>query len=70
MYYIGVDVGGMSIKLGIVDENGNIIAHEKLITSKEDSQEVHAIQIGEKFAYLTQERSINLTIDSILNTGK
>ena len=28
MYYIGIDVGGMSIKGGIVDENGNIIVKD------------------------------------------
>ena len=42
------------------------------LLNKSDYEEMsrQAIQIGEKFAYSTQERSINLTIDSILNTGK
>ena len=59
MYNVGVDVGGMSIKLGIVDENGNIVAQEKLVTSKNDSQEVHAIQIGEKVNVLIENSGIS-----------
>jgi glucokinase len=35
MYYIGVDLGGMSIKAGIVDENGNILIHGKVPTERE-----------------------------------
>lgn len=59
MYYLGVDVGGMSIKLGIVDGNGKIVAEEKLITKKEDSQETHAILIGEKVNYLIDKSGIS-----------
>lgn len=33
MYYIGIDVGGMSIKGGIVDENGNIIIKDSVVTN-------------------------------------
>ena len=32
MYYIGIDVGGMSIKAGVVDENGNILRHKTIVT--------------------------------------
>ncbi len=40
-YYIGIDVGGMSIKAGIVDGMGNIIAKETAPTEAErSSQEV------------------------------
>ena len=28
MLYIGVDIGGMSVKAGIVDEKGNILFNE------------------------------------------
>lgn len=34
MYYIGIDVGGMSIKGGIVDENGNIIVKDSVVTKQ------------------------------------
>ena len=59
MFYVGVDVGGMSIKLGLVDENGNILEQEKLVTSKNDCQEVHAIQIGEKVNFLIEKSGIS-----------
>ena len=65
MFYVGVDVGGMSIKLGIVNENGDIIFRDKLVTSKNDSQEVHAIQIGEK----VNELILNSKIDKCLIKG-
>ena len=38
MKYVGIDIGGMTIKGGIVDEKGNIIARKVIVTSpgKED----------------------------------
>ena len=33
MYYLGVDIGGMSIKCGIVDENGVIIGEKRTIVT-------------------------------------
>lgn len=35
MYYLGVDLGGMSIKAGIVDEKGNIPASKKIPTGRD-----------------------------------
>lgn len=35
MYYIGVDIGGMSIKAGIVDNKGNILVNGKVPTEQE-----------------------------------
>ena len=32
MYYVGIDVGGMSLKAGIVDEKGNIIIKKAVKT--------------------------------------
>ena len=34
MYYIGIDVGGMSIKVGVVDEGGNIVKSSAFTTEK------------------------------------
>lgn len=39
-YYIGIDVGGMSIKAGIIDDSGNIIAKETAPTKAGCYQEV------------------------------
>ncbi len=33
MYYLGVDVGGMSVKAGIVDDNGNLIKKRSIVTN-------------------------------------
>lgn len=35
MYKIGVDIGGMSIKIGLVDENGRIIATNRVKTTRD-----------------------------------
>lgn len=35
MYYVGVDVGGMSIKVGIVDKDGNIISKKAIVTEQD-----------------------------------
>lgn len=35
MYYLGVDLGGMSIKAGVVDEKGNILYSDKVTTGRE-----------------------------------
>ncbi len=35
MHYIGVDIGGMSIKAGIVDNKGNILVNGKISTEQE-----------------------------------
>ena len=36
MYYIGIDVGGMSIKGGLVTENGAIVARHTVETQRYD----------------------------------
>ncbi len=38
MYRIGIDLGGMSIKCGIVDENGNIVFKKVCNTEVEQSK--------------------------------
>lgn len=39
-YYIGVDIGGMSIKAGVVDENGRILVKKSCVTRADESYEV------------------------------
>lgn len=36
-YYIGIDIGGMSIKAGVIGENGTIVAKESVPTNAERS---------------------------------
>lgn len=40
MYVVGVDIGGMSVKVGLVDENGKIIAKNRRVTEKKFSDAV------------------------------
>ena len=39
-YYIGVDIGGMSIKAGVVDENGVILSKKTCVTRATEKCEV------------------------------
>ncbi|MDE7464020.1 MAG: ROK family protein, partial [Clostridiales bacterium] len=32
MYCIGIDIGGMSVKVGVIDQNGNIIKKDRVVT--------------------------------------
>ena len=32
MYYVGIDIGGMSVKIGIVNENGKILISRSIVT--------------------------------------
>lgn len=36
MYYLGIDLGGMSIKAGVCDDNGNIIAKDTCVTVRNE----------------------------------
>ena len=39
MYYIGIDVGGMSIKAGVTDKDGNVLHKTTLVTKGEYTKE-------------------------------
>ncbi len=43
MYTIGIDIGGMSIKLGVVDENGKIIKQTRFVTTRDSKKAVELI---------------------------
>lgn len=49
MYYIGIDVGGMSIKAGVTDKNGNVLHKTTIVTKGEYnaqytiSNDIHAL---------------------------
>ncbi len=36
MYYLGIDLGGMSIKAGICDDNGNILVKDTCVTVRDE----------------------------------
>ena len=39
-YYIGIDIGGMSIKAGVVDENGKILEKRSCVTRAKENYTV------------------------------
>ena len=67
MYYIGIDVGGMSIKGGIVDENGNIIVKDSVVTKPTQPSDDNAKDIAGLVAKLLEDAGIST--DEIAGMG-
>lgn len=65
MYAIGVDVGGMSVKVGLVDENGKIVSQSRVKT--EPTPEKLIAKLVEQINTLLEEKS--LTIKEIKGIG-
>lgn len=42
-YNIGIDIGGMSIKFGLVNEMGEIVARDRIVTTKDQEKAVEEI---------------------------
>ena len=40
MYYIGIDIGGMSIKGGLVTENGELVLKQSIVTRPTANEDV------------------------------
>ena len=59
MYSIGVDIGGMSIKIGIVDEFGKIIYKTSFKTDKDPSKAIENIALRIKDLLKKNSLSIN-----------
>ena len=67
MYYIGVDLGGTNIAVGITDENGNILVKGKVPTGKERHSDEIVADMGALCASLVKEAG--LTFDDIAYAG-
>ena len=65
MYAIGVDVGGMSVKVGLVDENGKIVSQSRAKT--EPTPEKLLAKLVEQINGLLEEKS--LTVKEIKGIG-
>lgn len=67
MYYVGVDIGGMSIKVGIVDENGTIYNKKSFVTRLD----VEPNQVMKELADFIIERvkEIKLSLKDIQGIG-
>lgn len=66
-YYIGIDLGGTFIKGGIVNDNGEIIASDKIPTEAEGGSAVVAGNIA-RLATMLLERC-NLTVSDVEGVG-
>ncbi len=65
MYSIGIDIGGMSIKVGVVDKNGNIVAKNRSVTVNDTTQTFN--NVVNQIDSLLLENNIN--INNILGIG-
>ncbi|HBN85724.1 MAG TPA: glucokinase [Clostridiales bacterium] len=67
MYYLGIDVGGMSIKVGIVDQNGSILVKDKFHTGNERSYQEIIRDIGEFSVNMIEKSGVG--IENIKSVG-
>ena len=67
MYYIGIDLGGTNIAVGITDENGNILVKGKVPTKKERHGDEIIADMGALCTSLVSEAG--LTFDDIAYAG-
>ena len=59
-YYAGIDIGGTFVKLGIVDEEGNLLIKDQIPTGKERPYTEVAASIAESVANLAQKLGLKL----------
>ena len=67
MYYIGLDLGGTGIKVGIVTEYGNIIAKDSVPTRAKDGYEVISKDMADLVLKVLSDNGI--TLDEIKCIG-
>ena len=65
--YIGMDLGGTGIKIGLVDENGNVLARKSTPTNKERGEEAVIADIVKTFFDLLAECECSL--EEIVSVG-
>lgn len=60
-YYAGIDIGGTFVKLGIVDEKGNLVAKEQIETGKERPYTEIVSDIGDAVNALATRAGVTLS---------
>ena len=58
-YFAGVDVGGTNVKIGIVDDNGKIVADTKFPTKADDSPDVAVGQAKRELTGLLSDKGLD-----------
>lgn len=69
MYYIGIDVGGMSVKGGIVDENGKLYAKNSVVTDAHQSSDDNVRDIAGLCAKIIDEAGLTAADVTALGMG-
>lgn len=65
MYYIGVDIGGMSIKVGLVEEGGKLIAKGSFVTRMDQTAESVINSLGEYILAILRDYKLDLKKDIV-----
>jgi glucokinase len=65
--FLGVDVGGTNIKIGIVDDNGNTVCSDSVPTDAKASPDEAMTGIGDKFDQLLKQNKIDS--DKVVGVG-
>ncbi len=66
-YFLGVDVGGTNVKIGIVDDRGSTLAFQSIDTKAESGPEAACLRIAETAQSLAA--SIDMKFDDIVRCG-
>ena len=67
MYYIGIDIGGTTIKGGIVEKDGTIVYKSSIPTVPDAGCELFAKSVADFCVQLTKEA--NISMDSVISVG-
>src|SRR5574344_2174773 len=69
MYNIGIDIGGMSFKGGIVDQNGNIVYKEVVATVPNASADKNADELAELILSLIRDSKLDVAQIASIGIG-
>lgn len=59
MYYIGIDIGGMSIKGGLVTENGELVLKQSIVTRPTANEDVIIDDIHKLICSLLENKGLH-----------
>lgn len=66
-YYVGIDIGGSSIKYGLIDETGYLLKRDQLKTQKEGNKIIESIQkIVDEFKNEHEISAVGVSIPGIV----
>jgi glucokinase len=67
LYFLGIDVGGTNIKLGVVDDNGHVLGKSKIPTHEEQGPAAAMQRV--RMAADELLRALNLSLEQIVSLG-